>query len=131
MGARLIWLNWRPSGPGQSVYEVGVRVSVAFNCWCKHLTRCSCVFFAHKNLKTCARPCKVLTHSSSGVTADHCLNARIFQRTFGQVRLSPATVRPNDNEINGLHNNILRPDKSRALFSHLSVRSSGGHVSDL
>jgi hypothetical protein len=88
---------------------------VAFNRWCEHLTRCSCVFFAHKNLKPCARPSKVLTHSSRRVTADHCLNARIFECTFAQVRFSAGTVRPNDNEVNGLHKNILRSGNARAL----------------
>ncbi len=97
--------------------RVGVRLEVrgwafvALSWWSEHIVRPSCVFLAHQNLKPRAGPRKVFTHSSRRVSLHHCLNASIFERTLGQVRLSATTVRLDDNKPSVLHSNIIRPDE--------------------
>ena len=73
--------------------------------------RLGCLFLAHQNLKPRAGPRKVFTHSSRRVSLYHCLNASIFERTLGQVRLSATTVRLDDNKLSVLHSNIVRPEE--------------------
>ncbi len=84
---------------------------VAFSWWGEHITRLGCLFLAHQNFKPRAGPRKVFTHSSRRVSLYHCLYASIFERTLGQVRLSAATVRLDDNKLSVLHSNIIRPDE--------------------
>ncbi len=97
---------------------------VTFGWGSEHIARRRCVFFAHQNLKACAGPRKVFAHSSCRVSLDHCLNASIFERALGQVRLRAATVRLHDNQLNLLHSNIIGPDMRGARFATLSARLS-------
>jgi hypothetical protein len=86
--------------------------------------RDGCLFLAHQNFKPCAGPRKVFTHSSRRVSLDHCLNASIFERAFGQVRLGAATVRLDDSKLSVRHSSIICPDEWEGSLRHLSARLS-------
>jgi len=53
----------------------------------------------------------VFTHSARRIGLDHRLNAGIFERAFGQIRLWAATIRLNDNKLTVLHSRIICPDE--------------------
>jgi len=75
------------------------------------------VFLAHQDLKPRAGPRKVFTHSSRRVSPDHCLNAGIFERALGQVRLGAATIRLDDNKLTVLHSSIIARVSGSARFA--------------
>lgn len=56
-------------------------------------------------------------HRPRGVRLDNCLDARIFQRAFRQVRLGAAGVRLDDNELAVIHNPIICPRLPKRLFA--------------
>ncbi len=80
--------------------------------------RHGCVFLAHENSKTRAGPRKVFTHSSRRVSLDHGLDAGIFERALGQVRLSAATVRLDDHKLRVLHSSIICADERERSLRH-------------
>ena len=78
--------------------------------------RHDCVFLADKNSKPRAGPRKVFTHTSRRVCLDHCLDAGIFKRALGQVRLTAGTVRLRDDKLSVLHSRIICPDERERSF---------------
>ena len=63
----------------------------------------------------------MFTHSSRCISPDQSPNAGILERALGQLRLSAATVRLEDDEIGVLHWGIIRSD-GRTFGSPLAVR---------
>ena len=98
--------------------EVRFKAFVAFSWWSENFLRHGCVFLAHQNSKPRAGPRKVFTHSSRRVSLDHCLDAGIFERAFGQVRLSAATVGLDDHKFRVVHRNIISPDVGERSARH-------------
>jgi hypothetical protein len=64
----------------------------------------------------------MFTHSSRCISPDQCLNAGILERALGQLRLSAATVRLEDDEIGVLHLEHYTLGWVERSVRHLSVR---------
>jgi len=103
-------------------WEVGVKEFAGVLWWSEDIARQDCVFLAHQDFVSRARPCKVFTHSSRGVTLDHCLNAGTFERALGQVRLRAGKVLLDDDKLGMIHSRIVRSDEREGCLR----RESGG-----
>lgn len=89
--------------------------------WRERMKRRGCVLLAHENLKPRTGPCNVFAHSPYRVSLHRRLNAGIFERTFGQLRLNAVTERFDDNQITVLHGGIISPDRKQRANSRLSA----------
>ena len=60
----------------------------------------------------------MFTHSSRCVSLDHGLNAGIFEAALGQVRLSAAAIRLDDNKLSVLDSSIIFKDEQARSLRH-------------
>jgi len=122
--------QWWPS-VGVSL-RAGVGVIGSVNKRVENLARFGCVFLAHQDSVSRARPCKVFTHSSRGVTLDHCLNAGTFERALGQVRLRADKVLLDDDKLGVVHTSSICPNEwERGLLGEFVGADSGGDSGEL
>ena len=112
--------------------EVGVKELAGVLCWSEDIARVGDVFLAHQDFVSRARPCKVFTHSSRGVTLDHCLNAGTFERALGQVRLRADKVLLDDDKLGVIHTSSICPNEwERGLLGEFVGADSGGDSGEL